>query len=203
MNNAKWLSLLSVLIMGVTESFATPSPNPTTIPKAQASNVKTECRVVATEAKRLVPGFTSPDRPDLYSRELWARISEDVNTITVGDSFTVNVLDLFSIDKGRDALSNGSAPSLGWKPQYIDTLTPGANQRHHYGFHFFSSANDGGLTFVASLIGTTVNRLNDFVSGNTGDLNLSDEATREGSSARTAGGVGDNWQRVKGALCVP
>lgn len=171
--------------------------------KRQIQIVRTECLVAATESKRIAPNFAGPERPDPYSRELWALLSENVNTVTIGGLVPVNVLDLFNIDKNRDVLANGAAPSgVGWRPQFKDTEHPDANQRHHYAFHFFSTANDGGMTAMADSIGVAINELNDFVSGNEGDLSLSTEAQRQGTLARSLG-VKTTSGQIKGVLCAP
>ena len=105
------------------------SPDPTKVKKS-AKLVKTDCRVVATEAKRIVPTLTVAAS---YSKELWERVSEDINPCIGICLFT-----LLNITPGRDVLSNAKAPSgPGWISDYIDSLDPTANQRHHFGFHFF------------------------------------------------------------------
>lgn len=193
------ISCFFCLVLGIHDlSAATVAP--VKIQKKQIHVVRTECYVVATEAKRIVPGFPSPDP---YGRELYARISENVNSISfLGTS--VRVLDLLGVPDGRDVLGTQvQAPSgPGWRPQYLDTGSPTATQRHHYGFYFFTAASDGGIQFVLALFGNAVNDVKDIFTGNEGDRNLADEAIRQGALARAAG-VGTVWGQVKGVTCNP
>jgi hypothetical protein len=172
---------------------------PIKLPKKQIRIVRTECLVVATEAKRIVPGFSAPEP---FGRELYSRISENVNSITVL-GVTFRVLDLLEVPDGRDVLGGQvQAPSgPGWQSQYLDTGTPTATQRHHYGFYFFTASNDGGQDFILGLFGNMVNDVKDIFTSNQGDHNLADEAVRQGALARAAG-VSTVSGQVKG-ICTP
>ena len=59
---------------------------PIRLPKKQIRVIRTECLVVATEAKRLAPIIA---QSDLFARELWSRISENVNTLGVLDRLQI------------------------------------------------------------------------------------------------------------------
>lgn len=168
--------------------------------KKQVRVVRTECTVVATEAKRIVAGFNSSEP---YARELYSRISENVNLVHIG-GVPVHVLDLLSVPSGRDVLGAGvsvRAPSgPGWRPQYRDTLDQNATQRHHFGFYFFAAANDGGIDLMFALFGNGYATVSDIWSDNQGDLDLADEALRDGFMARDVG-VQTVSGQVKSVLC--
>jgi hypothetical protein len=110
--------------------------------------------------------------------------------------------DLLNIDSGRDVLGNGPAPSgLGWIPDYIDTLTPTANQRHHFVFHFFVGAAGGWDALIAT-VGGAINDFNDSQTGNDGDRRLSGAAETLGAISTGGGQLPLVSRRIKGGFCA-
>jgi hypothetical protein len=189
------------LVFCAGQSFA---DHVTQAPKKQIRVRKTECFVVATEAKRL---FQTYPQPDPFAREFYARISENYNKRISVLGYNFYVLDQIGVDNGRDVLGGAVLPPSGggWRPQYRDGDYPlTGTQRHHYGFYFFTAACDGGPEFVKALFGNLLNDIHDFMTDNDGDLMLADEAIRQGALAR-AGGYGTEsvWGQVKGVLCEP
>lgn len=193
-----WISMSCCLLILPGASLA---DSVTQLPKKQIRVLRTECLVVATEAKRLFPAYTQPDP---FAREFYARISENINEVHPGGSEDpFFILDAIGVDDGRDVLGGGPAPSgVGWLPQYRDSLLPDQNQRHHYGFFFFTAAVDGGLEFVMALFGNAWVDVNDFLEGNEGDQLLADEGTRQGALARAAG-TNIVWGQIRDVLCAP
>lgn len=191
-------SAIAAVALGASSLVNAATVRPIVVPKKQVKVVRSECLVVATEAKRIAPVITAPEA---FGREFYSKISENVNAITfLGVS--VNVLDLLGVPDGRDVLGTRvQAPSgPGWRSLYLDTGTPGATQRHHYGFYFFATANDGGLDYILASLGNYANDVKDVLTDNEGDLWLAEEALRQGEMARTSG-VGVISGQVKAVLC--
>lgn len=199
--------LATAIILATPLSALGSTVAPIKVPKRQIQIVRTECLVVATEAKRAAQFFPTAQP---HATEVWSRVSEDNNT---GGAMTA----LF-IPFGRDAIGydaqghglpapacHGAPPTpecQGWRAEFVDTEVPGRNQRHHFGFYYFVGAAGGILNVVAEG-GTAINDYYDEKNNNVGDRMLAGAAENLGELGRANGVTTAIGKQIKNGFCAP